>query len=292
MTKELWLIAPFQSLKQIRLERGISQKALAEEVGIGRDRYSKIENCKDGFCTIDEFVRICRALNLDTTVEFRSVLNNKIKAFNDLQVKCDELNETVNEQDEEIVLLQKELGDQDIRNLRVSAEFDKKEEEIENLKKENVELQTLLANQKDEWFHVYGMWAKEKKEKDELLGNTSSQTRRSLPAVKPDGTPYIYAVDFDGTLSLEAEWPHIGVPNKALFKALKNAQTNGAKIILWTNRLGEELQDAISWCEKMGLHFDAVNDDVEQIKKAWNYVTGRKIYADYYIDDHNMEVFR
>ena len=115
---------------------------------------------------------------------------------------------------------------------------------------------------------------------------------KSLLAVKPDGTPYIYAVDFDGTLSLGAEWPYIGKVNAGLLKALTDAQRNGAKIILWTNRLGNELQDAISWCEKMGLHFDAVNDDVEQIKKAWNYVTGRKIYADYYIDDHNMEVFR
>lgn len=73
MTEEFWLIAPFQSLKQIRLERGISQKALAEEVGISKGRYSKIENCKGGSCTIDEFVRICRALNLNATVEFREV---------------------------------------------------------------------------------------------------------------------------------------------------------------------------------------------------------------------------
>lgn len=73
MTKEFWLIAPFQSLKQIRLERGISQKALAEEVGISKGRYSKIENCNGGSCTIDEFVRICRALNLNATVEFREV---------------------------------------------------------------------------------------------------------------------------------------------------------------------------------------------------------------------------
>lgn len=177
-----------------------------------------------------------------------------------------------------------------------SLKFDEKYKEMEDrkvaLELENIELKTLLAHQKDEWFHVYKMWAKEKKEKDELLGNTSSQTRRSLLAVKPDGTPYIYAVDFDGTLSLEAEWPYIGKVNAGLLKALTDAQKNGAKIILWTNRLGKELQDAISWCGKMGLHFDAVNDDVEQIKKAWNYVTGRKIYADYYIDDHNMEVFR
>lgn len=115
---------------------------------------------------------------------------------------------------------------------------------------------------------------------------------KSLLAVKPDGTPYIYAVDFDGTLSLDAEWPKIGKPNIELIKAIKDAQKNGAKIILWTNRLGPELTNAIEWCYLQDLAFDAVNDDVEQIKKAWNYVTGRKIYADYYIDDHNMEVFR
>ena len=122
--------------------------------------------------------------------------------------------------------------------------------------------------------------------------DAENSKNKTLLSVKPDGTPYIYAVDFDGTLSLDAEWPKIGKVNAGLLKALTDAQRNGAKIILWTNRLGNELQVAISWCEKMGLHFDAVNDDVDQIKKAWNYVTGRKIYADYYIDDHNMEVFR
>ena len=130
------------------------------------------------------------------------------------------------------------------------------------------------------------------KELETKLHDNENSKNKSLLAVKPDGTPYIYAVDFDGTLSLDAEWPKIGKPNTELMDALRAAKADGAKLILWTNRLGSELRDAVNWCAWHCLAFDAINDDVEQIKKSWNYVTGRKIYADYYIDDHNMEVFR
>ena len=111
-----------------------------------------------------------------------------------------------------------------------------------------------------------------------------------LKARKDDGTPYIYAVDFDGTLSLSAGWPDIGEPNKKLINKLIDLQNDGAKIILWTQRKGKQLADAVKWCEMQGLNFDAINDDVLQIKLAWNYETTRKIYADYYIDDHSMNM--
>lgn len=187
------------------------------------------------------------------------------------------------------------------RSLKFDEKCEKMADKSLSLEIENVELKKKLEKAK-QIIEKDGDWIRELETKlhnyDHIIMNIRKSTasenskNKTLLAVKPDGTPYIYAVDFDGTLSLDAEWPEIGKPNTELIKAIKEAKTNGAKIILWTNRLGNELQDAISWCEKMGLHFDAVNDDVEQIKKAWNYVTGRKIYADYYIDDHNTEVFR
>ncbi len=95
----------------------------------------------------------------------------------------------------------------------------------------------------------------------------------------------IYAVDFDGTLC-ESNWPGIGKPNKKLIDFLKNEQANGAELILFTMREGQALDEAVEWCEGLGLIFDAVNDNLEhQVLLYGN--NSRKIYADFYIDDHN-----
>lgn len=93
----------------------------------------------------------------------------------------------------------------------------------------------------------------------------------------------IYAVDFDGTLC-EIQWPGIGAPNTKLIEHLIERRKRGAKIILWTCRVGERLQDAVDWCREQGLEFDAVNDNLpEMIERYGNNC--RKIYATCYIDD-------
>ena len=67
----------------------------------------------------------------------------------------------------------------------------------------------------------------------------------------------IYAVDFDGTLC-ESMFPEIGVPNMALINHLIKRREQGHKVILWTCRVGEWLQNAVEWCKELGLEFDAV----------------------------------
>lgn len=99
----------------------------------------------------------------------------------------------------------------------------------------------------------------------------------------------IIAVDFDGTLCANA-WPEIGKPNKEMIDFLKNRRKDGDKLILWTMRENEMLQKAVKWCEHFGLYFDAVNDNEQRQKEAWNN-NPRKVYADWYIDDHNAEKF-
>ena len=47
----------------------------------------------------------------------------------------------------------------------------------------------------------------------------------------------IIAVDFDGTL-VENKWPEIGAPIEKNIAKVKAEQEAGAKIILWTNRVG------------------------------------------------------
>lgn len=96
----------------------------------------------------------------------------------------------------------------------------------------------------------------------------------------------IYAFDFDGTLAV-TDYPNIVRPIEKTVTFAKNLKQQGHKIILWTCREGEHLDVALEWCKEQGLEFDAVNDNLEERKAQWDN-NCRKIYADYYIDDHNM----
>ena len=93
----------------------------------------------------------------------------------------------------------------------------------------------------------------------------------------------VYAIDFDGTLC-ESVYPGIGAPNMALINYLINRRLQGNKIILWTCREGERLQEAVDWCRGYGLRFDAVNDNLQELKDEFGN-NPRKIAADVYIDD-------
>ena len=95
----------------------------------------------------------------------------------------------------------------------------------------------------------------------------------------------IYAVDFDGTLA-ETDYPRIIAPKIDMINALTMLSTLDNTIILNTCRHGEELNEAVAWCKEQGLIFDYINENApEMIEK---YGDCRKIYADFYIDDHNI----
>jgi len=96
------------------------------------------------------------------------------------------------------------------------------------------------------------------------------------------------AVDFDGTLC-KNEYPETGEPNYPLIEWLKEKQGAGALIILWTCREGELLEKAVEWCRGYGLIFNAVNDNVQQLKDLYGN-DPRKVGADIYIDDKNILV--
>ena len=99
----------------------------------------------------------------------------------------------------------------------------------------------------------------------------------------------IIAVDFDGTLC-ENAWPDIGKPNVALIDFLKQRRKQGDWLILWTMREGWALLNAIYWCDEHGLQFDAVNDNLNELKEQYHN-NPRKVFANWYIDDHNAEHF-
>ena len=93
----------------------------------------------------------------------------------------------------------------------------------------------------------------------------------------------IIAVDFDGTLCRNA-WPDIGPVNEPVMEYVKRQQQTGAKIILWTCRKGDRLDAAVEWCKEQGLTFDAINENLPEIVKAFGGDC-RKVYADEYLDD-------
>lgn len=102
----------------------------------------------------------------------------------------------------------------------------------------------------------------------------------------------IIAVDFDGTIC-EHKYPEIGKPYIKRIEKLKKLKSLGHKLILWTCRNidghREVLKEAIDWCKGYGLEFDAINDDLPEIKITYfGALKGQKVYADVYFDDRNV----
>ena len=96
----------------------------------------------------------------------------------------------------------------------------------------------------------------------------------------------IIAVDFDGTLCF-SDWPELGEPNRPLIEYLSSQKRLGNKLILWTCRAGEALDNAVSWCKEQGLDVDAINDNLPEIVEQYGN-NSRKITCDYYIDDRAL----
>ena len=95
------------------------------------------------------------------------------------------------------------------------------------------------------------------------------------------------AVDFDGTI-VEHRYPAIGKEKPFAVDTLKHLQQDGHKLILWTSREGQHLQDAIEFCRRRGLEFYAVNSNQPQGGLFDGTKAPAKIVADVYIDDRNL----
>lgn len=99
----------------------------------------------------------------------------------------------------------------------------------------------------------------------------------------------IIAVDFDGTI-VEDAYPKIGKPMLFAFETLKKLQKNGHRLILWTYRSGEKLDEAVEFCKTNGISFYAINRSFPEEKYTNNI--SRKINADLFIDDRNIGGFK
>ena len=95
----------------------------------------------------------------------------------------------------------------------------------------------------------------------------------------------IIAVDFDGTI-VEDAYPSIGQAKIFAFETLKELEKDGHRLILWTYRNGQKLQDAVDFCKKNGIEFYAVNKNYPE--EIFEGKVSRKINANIFIDDRNI----
>ena len=96
------------------------------------------------------------------------------------------------------------------------------------------------------------------------------------------------AIDYDGCIAINS-WPGVGEPNWEVINRAKDEQANGAKLILWTCREGHKLEEALDACGKWGLRFDAVNDNLQELKEEWGN-NPRKLAAAEYWDDRAVRM--
>lgn len=98
----------------------------------------------------------------------------------------------------------------------------------------------------------------------------------------------IIAIDFDGTLFTHKKdgkmFAHMDIINEAIRR-----KKQGDKLILWTNRENVSLKQALDLCERVGLRFDAVNNNIPDKIEELQY-DPRKVYADEYWDDRMVDI--
>ena len=97
----------------------------------------------------------------------------------------------------------------------------------------------------------------------------------------------VIAVDFDGTI-VEHRYPAIGPELPFAIDTLRQLAAEGHRLILWTVREGQYLNDAVEFCRSRGLEFYAVNRDYPEEEPERNNRFTRKLKADLWIDDRNL----
>lgn len=102
----------------------------------------------------------------------------------------------------------------------------------------------------------------------------------------------LVSIDFDGTI-VHHRFPDIGEPMDGAFEVMKKLQDAGYGLILNTCREDEKkrayLTEAVEFCQINGIAFRSVNEN--HADDDFRESGGRKVYANYYIDDRNLGGF-
>lgn len=97
----------------------------------------------------------------------------------------------------------------------------------------------------------------------------------------------IIAIDFDGTI-VEHKYPKIGKEIPFAIATLKKLQQDGHRLILWTVRENDLLDEAVEFCRQRGVEFFAVNSNYPDENVDARAIRSRKLKADMFIDDRNV----
>lgn len=92
-------------------------------------------------------------------------------------------------------------------------------------------------------------------------------------------------IDFDGTL-VEHKYPVIGKALEGAIETLHELTTAGHKLILYTMRSGERLDQALDYLDENGVDLYKVNENPSQ--KYWT--DSPKIFCNLYIDDCSLGI--
>ena len=96
------------------------------------------------------------------------------------------------------------------------------------------------------------------------------------------------AVDFDGTVCEEKEYPAFGDFLPGAVETLKVFAEQGHTLILWTCRPAKEAQDVFRHCLDAGIPFKSVNQNLYD-GDLHDY---KKMLADVYIENRDVSFFR
>ena len=101
----------------------------------------------------------------------------------------------------------------------------------------------------------------------------------------------VLAIDFDGTITEEAYCAKFPTIRSGCVETLKEFKNAGFKLILWTCRTGDSLESAKFILQHEGILdlFDAINEQLPEIREKYEPIVAKKVWADYYIDDKNLE---
>ncbi len=96
----------------------------------------------------------------------------------------------------------------------------------------------------------------------------------------------IIAIDFDGTI-VQHCYPRIGEEIPFATDTIRMLAQDNHRIILWTVREGDLLDQAVEWCRARGVEFYAVNKNFPE-ERCVESSFSRKLKADLFIDDRNL----
>lgn len=101
--------------------------------------------------------------------------------------------------------------------------------------------------------------------------------------------PKTYAIDWDGTIVKDKQYPKIGEPKPNAINVIERLINEGNRVIIWTCRGGREQEEGIvAKLNEYGIFDFMINDEFPDSKDFWKDASSPKVFADVYIDDRGI----